>query len=116
MGEIDNAPPKETDMSQWRAAFGWLQKIGKSLMLPVSVLPAAGILLGVGSAKFTWLPVSVSSVMAQAGGAVFGNLPLIFAIGVALGLTGNDGVAALASVVGFAVMLATMGVMAPLVG
>ena len=103
-------------MSQWRAAFGWLQKIGKSLMLPVSVLPAAGILLGVGSAKFSWLPASVSSVMAQAGGAVFGNLPLIFAIGVALGLTGNDGVAALASVVGFAVMLATMGVMAPLVG
>ena len=101
-------------MMQWRAAFGWLQKIGKSLMLPVSVLPAAGILLGVGSAKFTWLPVVVSNVMAQAGGAVFGNLPLIFAIGVALGLTGNDGVAALAAVVGFAVMLATMGVMAPL--
>src|SRR5688500_400626 len=85
-------------------------------MLPVSVLPAAGILLGVGSAKFTWLPATVSSVMAQAGGAVFGNLPLIFAIGVALGLTGNDGVAALAAVVGFAVMVATMGVMAPLVG
>ena len=103
-------------MSRGQAAFGWLQKIGKSLMLPVSVLPAAGILLGVGSAKFTWLPVSVSNVMAQAGGAVFGNLPLIFAIGVALGLTGNDGVAALAAVVGFAVMLATMGVMAPLVG
>jgi PTS system glucose-specific IIC component len=99
-----------------RRAFGWLQKIGKSLMLPVSVLPAAGILLGVGSAKFTWLPVAVSDVMAQAGGAIFGNLPLIFAIGVALGLTGNDGVAALASVVGFAVMLATMGVMAPLLG
>ena len=99
-----------------RRAFGWLQKIGKSLMLPVSVLPAAGILLGVGSAKFAWLPASVSDVMAQAGGAIFSNLPLIFAIGVALGLTGNDGVAALASVVGFAVMLATMGVMAPLLG
>jgi PTS system glucose-specific IIC component len=103
-------------MSIWRSAFGWLQKIGKSLMLPVSVLPVAGILLGVGSAKFTWLPSVVSNVMAQAGGAVFGNLPLIFAIGVALGLTGNDGVAALAAVVGFAVMVATMGVMAPLVG
>jgi PTS system glucose-specific IIC component len=99
-----------------RAAFGWLQKIGKSLMLPVSVLPVAGILLGVGSAKFAWLPETVSNVMAQAGGAVFGNLPLIFAVGVALGLTGNDGVAALAAVVGFAVMVATMGVMAPLVG
>lgn len=103
-------------MSLGRAAFGWLQKVGKSLMLPVSVLPAAGILLGVGSAKFTWLPAIVSDVMAQAGGAVFGNLPLIFAIGVALGLTRNDGVAALASVVGFAVMLATMGVMATLLG
>jgi PTS system glucose-specific IIC component len=103
-------------MSVGRAAFGWLQKIGKSLMLPVSVLPVAGILLGVGSAKFAVLPETVSNVMAQAGGAVFGNLPLIFAVGVALGLTGNDGVAALAAVVGFAVMVATMGVMAPLVG
>ncbi|HKT58692.1 MAG TPA: PTS glucose transporter subunit IIBC, partial [Gemmatimonadales bacterium] len=103
-------------MSLGRTAFAWLQKIGKSLMLPVSVLPVAGILLGVGSAKFTWLPPVVSNVMAQAGGAVFSNLPLIFAIGVALGLTGNDGVAALAAVVGFAVMVATMGVMAPLVG
>jgi len=103
-------------MSLWQTTFGWLQKIGKSLMLPVSVLPVAGILLGVGSAKFTWLPTVVSSVMAQAGGAVFGNLPLIFAIGVALGLTNGDGVAALAAVVGFAVMLATMGVMAPLLG
>ncbi len=94
--------------------FGWLQKIGKSLMLPVSVLPAAGLLLGVGSAKFSWLPEVVSTVMAQSGGAIFGNLPLIFAIGVALGITNNDGVAALAAVIGYAVLIATMGVMAPL--
>ena len=104
-------------MSFGRTAFGWLQKIGKSLMLPVSVLPVAGILLGVGSAAFAKeMAPTVANVMAQAGGAVFGNLPLIFAIGVALGLTGNDGVASLAAVVGFAVMVATMGVMAPLVG
>src|ERR671915_724386 len=104
-------------MTTWRTAFGWLQKIGKSLMLPVSVLPVAGILLGVGSADFAKeMAPAVANVMAQAGGAVFGNLPLIFAIGVALGLTGNDGVSALAAVVGFAVMVATMGVMAPLVG
>ena len=100
----------------WKNAFGWLQKIGKSLMLPVSVLPAAGILLGVGSAKFAVLPPIVSSVMAQAGGAIFGNLPLIFAVSVALGLTAGEGAAALAGVVGFAVLVATMGVMAPLVG
>ena len=73
-------------MTIWKNAFGSLQKIGKALMLPVSVLPVAGILLGVGSAHFTWLPAIVSDVMAQSGGAIFGNLPLIFAIGVALGL------------------------------
>ena len=86
------------------------------MMLPVSVLPVAGILLGVGSANFPWLPQSVSQVMAQSGGAIFSNLPLLFAIGVAIGLTDNDGVAALASTVGFAVFLATMGVSAKLRG
>ena len=45
-------------MNFFRSAFGILQKIGKSLMLPVSVLPAAGILLGVGSAKFAALPLA----------------------------------------------------------
>jgi PTS system glucose-specific IIC component len=85
-------------------------------MLPVSVLPAAGILLGVGSAGFSWMPESVSTLMAQSGGAVFSSLPLLFAIAVALGLTQNDGVASLAAVVGFFVMLATMGVVAPMFG
>lgn len=79
-------------------------------MLPVSVLPVAGILLGVGSANFTWLPPIVSLVMAQAGGAIFGFLPLLFAVAVAVGLTENDGVAALASTVGYLVLIATMGV------
>jgi glucose PTS system EIICB or EIICBA component len=103
-------------MSGQSAVFALLQKTGKALMLPVSVLPVAGLLLGLGSAHFTWLPPALSDVMAQAGGAIFGNLPLIFAIGVALGVTQNDGVAALAAVVGYAVLLATMGVMATLFG
>ncbi len=100
----------------FKAAFAFLQKIGKSLMLPVAVLPAAGILLGVGSADFTFIPNAVESVMAQAGGAIFGNLPLIFAVGVALGLTNNDGVSALAATVGYFVLLATMGVVAEMNG
>jgi PTS system glucose-specific IIC component len=97
-------------MSGLKSAFGTLQKIGKSLMLPVSVLPATGILLGVGAAKFTWMPSIVSKLMESAGGAVFGSLPLLFALGVALGLANNDGVACVAALVGFAVMMATMGV------
>ncbi|HEJ0132168.1 TPA: PTS glucose transporter subunit IIBC [Proteus mirabilis] len=93
--------------------FVVLQKTGKSLMLPVSVLPIAGILLGVGSAGLSWIPVSVSQVMAEAGGSVFSNMPLIFAIGVALGFTNNDGVSALASVVAYGIMSKTMLVVAP---
>ncbi len=95
--------------------FANLQKVGKSLMLPVSVLPVAGILLGVGAAKFTWLPAIVSQIMEQAGGAVFGNMALIFAIGVALGFTNNDGVSALAATVGYAILTKTITVVAPLV-
>lgn len=101
-------------MSPFKKAFGLLQQIGKSLMLPVSVLPVAGILLGVGSSKFSWIPLVISNMMAASGDAIFANLPLIFAIGVALGLANNDGVSALASVVGYFVMVATLGVMATL--
>ncbi len=100
-------------MSVGKQLFAALQKVGKSLMLPVSVLPVAGILLGVGAAKFSWLPVIVSQIMEQAGGAVFGNMGLLFAIGVALGFSKNDGVAALAAGVGYFIMLKTLAVLAP---
>ncbi|QOQ69474.1 PTS glucose transporter subunit IIBC [Photobacterium damselae] len=96
--------------------FASLQKVGKALMLPVSVLPVAGILLGVGAANFSWLPDIVSQVMAQAGGSVFGQMPLLFAVGVALGFTNNDGVAGLAAIVGYGIMAATLGVMAQVMG
>ncbi|MCA9792678.1 MAG: PTS glucose transporter subunit IIBC, partial [Candidatus Eremiobacteraeota bacterium] len=94
-------------------------KIGKSLMLPVSVLPVAGILLGVGATMSKKAPkplVPIFDVMAKSGEGIFGNLALIFAIGVALGLAGGDGIAALAAVVGFVVLIGTMSVMAPLMG
>jgi glucose PTS system EIICB or EIICBA component len=103
-------------MLNFKTAFSLLQKIGKCMMLPVSVLPVAGILLGVGSANFTWLPEIVSRVMAASGDAIFANLPLLFAIGVAIGLTENDGVAALAGTTGYVVFLAAMGVCAKLRG
>jgi PTS system glucose-specific IIC component len=100
----------------WNASFAFLQKIGKALMLPVAILPAAGILLGVGSAGFGIFPEIVNEVMKAAGAAVFGNLALLFAIGVALGLSKNDGVSALSAAVGYAVLVATLGVMAKVLG
>lgn len=99
-----------------RDSFAFLQKIGKSLMLPVAVLPIAGLLFGIGKQHLPFLPDGLSDVMAQSGGAIFGNLPIIFAVGTALGLAVNDGVAALSAVVGYVVMLATMGVVGKLLG
>ncbi|QIR16072.1 PTS glucose transporter subunit IIBC [Shewanella aestuarii] len=94
-------------------AFSLLQKVGKSVMLPVSVLPVAGIFLGVGSAGFSIFPDVVNTIMVQAGEAVFGNMGLLFAIGIALGFAKNDGVAAMAALVGYAIMIKTLGVMSP---
>lgn len=102
--------------SAFKSMFSTLQKIGKSLMLPVSVLPVAGILLGVGASKLGFIPSILSTIMEQSGGVIFGNLPLLFAIGVSLGFTKNDGVAALSSVVGYVVFLATMGVLSSVQG
>jgi PTS system glucose-specific IIC component len=110
----------------WKKAFAVLQQLGKSLMLPVSVLPVAGLLLGLGSArlieienlnkgvidsaKFWWLPEQLASIMKASGDAIFSNLAIIFAIAVAIGFTANDGASAVAVIVGFVVFLATMGV------
>jgi glucose PTS system EIICB or EIICBA component len=96
----------------FKNAFVVLQQIGKSLMIPVAVLPVAGLLLGIGAAHFEWIPPLVSALMKASGDVVFGNLALIFAVGVAVGLTENDGVAAISAVVGYVVLLAILGVMA----
>lgn len=100
--------------------FGTLQKIGKALMLPVALLPAAGLLLGLGNAlgqetllntfpflQADWIQL-VGNVMEDAGNIIFSNLALIFAAGVAIGLAG-DGAAALAAIVGYLVMNQVMG-------
>lgn len=76
--------------------FAILQRIGRSLMLPIAVLPAAGILLRFGQADLLNIPW-----LADAGGAIFGNLALLFAIGVAVGFTADVGTAGLAGGVGY---------------
>ena len=92
-------------------AFGAAQKLGRALMIPVAVLPAAGILLGIGGgllggvAAGTFnitspLILGVLKIMQGSGDAVFGALPLMFAVGVVIAFTDNDGVAALAAAVG----------------
>ena len=53
--------------------FNLLQQIGKSLMLPVAVLPVAGLLLGIGASNFSFLPHIVSLIMAKSGGGQSGK-------------------------------------------
>src|SRR5437899_80915 len=92
--------------------LGGAQSLGRSLMLPIAVLPAAALLLRFGQNDI-WAAIpglSATSLakdgipwMAQAGGALFGNLPIIFAVGIAMGLAGGEGAAALAALIGFLV-------------
>ncbi|CAM5406205.1 MULTISPECIES: PTS transporter subunit EIIC [Streptomyces] len=85
-----------------------LQKVGRSLQLPIAVLPAAGLLLRFGQPDvfgkdgLGW--DKVAAVFATAGGAIFDNLPMLFCIGVAIGFAKKaDGSTALAALVGFLV-------------
>ena len=86
-----------------RALLGSLQKVGGALMLPIAVLPIAGLLLRLGQPDLL-----NSASVAAAGGAIFSNLGLLFAIGVAVGLAReNHGAAGLAAVVAY--LVATKG-------
>src|SRR5690606_6218398 len=80
--------------------LGKLQRLGRALMTPVAVMPAAALLLRLGAEDVLNWPW-----MANAGGAIFDNLPLLFAIGIAIGLADeNNGVAGLAAAVGYWVL------------
>lgn len=89
-------------------ALGTLQSVGRSLMLPIAVLPAAALLLRLGQPDLLDL-----AWMASAGDAVFANLAMIFAVGIAFGLSGGDGAAALAGLVGFLVFEAVFETLIP---
>ncbi len=80
--------------------LGALQRVGKSLMLPIAVLPAAALLLRLGQEDLFNVPF-----VAAAGGAIFDNLALIFAIGVAIGFSkDSNGAAGLAGAIGYLVL------------
>ncbi|WP_100011612.1 glucose-specific PTS transporter subunit IIBC [Lentibacillus sediminis] len=112
-----------------KAFFEQAQRFGKSFMLPVATLPAAGLLLGIGGAfsnpatieaypflDVAWLQ-AIFTIMSSAGNIVFANLPLIFAVGIAIGLARADkGTAGLAAVLGFLVMHATINAMLTITG
>ncbi|MGI5164941.1 PTS transporter subunit EIIC [Spirillospora sp. CA-253888] len=92
----------------WSATFAVLQRIGRSLMLPIAVLPAAGILLRLGQDDLLgkdglgWN--RIAEVFAAAGGALLDNLAILFAVGVAIGFAKkSDGSTALAAIVAYLV-------------
>ena len=95
----------------WDRALASLQSIGRALMLPIAVLPAAALLLRLGQPDLLdigWL--------AAAGQAVFDNLPALFALGIAVGLTGGSGAAGVAGLVGYLVFAEVFNTLAPQLG
>lgn len=108
------------------SAFALLQRFGRSLMLPIASLPAAALLLRIGQPDMlgadglgSYLPflVPVASVLGAAGGALFENLPMLFALGVAVGFARkSDGSTGLAAVIGYLVMTNVFKALAPYFG
>ena len=114
-------------------AFGVLQRVGRSFMFPIALLPVAGLLLGIGSSfsnpttiklyNLGWLLGEgtilniVLSIMAATGNIIFANLPLIFAMGVALGMAKQEKeIATLSAAVAFLVMHTTISTLLTLTG
>ena len=118
-GPADGADQEESGLRI--PGFAQLQRLGKSLMLPIALLPAAGILLRLGQPDLLGgikTPVigPFFEAMSAAGGAVFANLPLLFAIGVAIGFAKKaDGSTALAAAAGYLVIEAVFKTMSPVV-
>jgi PTS system N-acetylglucosamine-specific IIC component len=119
----DAAKPQAVQRKSGRRlpGFAQLQRLGKSLMLPIAVLPAAGILLRLGQPDLLGrieAPVigPFFKAMSAAGDALFTNLPLLFAVGVAIGFARKaDGSTALSAVVGYLVVQAVFKTMSPIV-
>lgn len=87
----------------------YMQQVGRSLMIPIAVLPAASILVRIGDihSNIPWM-AAAASVCKLGGNAIFDHMPLFFAVGVAIGLTSGQGVAALAAAVGYFVFTNVM--------
>lgn len=114
-------------------AFGVLQRVGRSFMFPIALLPVAGLLLGIGSsfsnqttvAKFglEWLLgegtflFGLLTIFSKVGGVIFDNLPLIFAMGVALGMAKKEKeIATLSAAIAFLVMITTISALLDITG
>ncbi len=121
MSEATKTPAAQSKSGLRIPGFAQLQRLGKSLMLPIAVLPAAGILLRLGQDDLLGridAPVigPFFEAMSAAGGALFDNLGLLFAVGVAIGFARKaDGSTALSAVVGYLVMEAVFKSMSPVV-
>ncbi|RMI27765.1 PTS transporter subunit EIIC [Nocardia stercoris] len=107
------------ESSRRKLDLSGLQKLGRSLMLPIATLPAAGLLLRLGQADMLgrWSAMkTVADVLAGAGGALIDNLPLLFAVGIAIGWAKkSDGSTALAAVVGYLAFGGVLKAMSPVV-
>ncbi|MHA6482628.1 PTS transporter subunit EIIC [Paenibacillus sp. strain BS8-2] len=89
--------------------MSYIQRIGRSLMIPIAVMPAAALLFRFGKINFDNPFLQQLAVICEAGGgAIFDHLPLLFAIGITIGLTDGKGVSALSAAVGYTVFQEVM--------
>ena len=133
MDATKTAPAGEPKKKRSSKAFGVLQRVGRSFMLPIALLPIAGLLLGIGQSLTNQtmleayglvgilgegtVPYAILTVMSDVGSVIFNNLPLLFALGVALGMAESEkGTATLSAAIAFFVMHQTINALLTLSG
>ncbi|NKF50236.1 PTS transporter subunit EIIC [Shewanella sp. WXL01] len=94
--------------------FRFAQRLSQALLIPVAILPAAGIMLGLTVNPLPFIPQELNVIFSAVGHLIFSMMPLLFAVSIAIGFCKDQGIAAFSAVFGFGVFTSTMGALTEL--
>ncbi|MGL5358176.1 MAG: PTS transporter subunit EIIC, partial [Shewanella sp.] len=96
-------------LPQW---FKFAQRLSQALLIPIAVLPAAGLMLGLSVSPLPFMPAALTALLLAVGQFIFALMPMLFAIALAIGFCKDQGIGAFTAVIGYGVMTATLAALA----
>ncbi|MDO6678370.1 MULTISPECIES: PTS transporter subunit EIIC [unclassified Shewanella] len=94
--------------------FKFAQRLSQALLIPIAILPAAGVMLGLSANPLPFISTELAIVLSNVGNLIFTMMPLLFAIAIAIGFCQDQGIAAFVAVFGFGVYISSLGAMTTL--
>lgn len=96
--------------------FKFAQRLSQALLIPIAILPAAGVMIGLASNPLPFIPETISMIMLAVGNLIFSMMPMLFAVAVSIGFCKDQGIAAFTAVFGFGVYLSSLAALAEVYG